>query len=65
MSKLTAAAYHIPAETIKVGDVLLDRHNRASAVVARFTDDEHTATVKTADGNWHYLPFGKEIRISA
>lgn len=65
MSALTPTAYRIPAETIAVGDVILDRHNKPSAVVSRFTDDKVTAVCKTADGNWHYIPFGSEVRIAA
>jgi uncharacterized protein with von Willebrand factor type A (vWA) domain len=65
MSTLTATAYHISSETLAVGDILLDRHNKPSAIISRFTDDGATAVCKTADGNWHYLPFGNEVRIAA
>jgi hypothetical protein len=43
MSTLAPTAYRIPAETLAVGDVILDRHNKPSAVISRFTDDGATA----------------------
>jgi len=65
MSTLTPTALHIPSELLATGDVILDRHNKPSAVIARCVDDEATVVLKTEDGNWHYFPFGKEVRIAA
>lgn len=65
MSALAPVALYIPSETLAAGDVILDRHNKPSEIISRFTDDGATAVCKTADGNWHYIPFGNEVRIAA
>ena len=63
MPALTATAYHIPAEALAQGDILLSGSRRAE-VYRTYLDDGATVVAQTAQG-WFYFPKGKEVRIAA